>query len=478
MSKQRRSIRLLIVSFAVAVCAKEASAATYTCGNSGVANSCTPSSLQSLINSARDGDTVNIAAGTHNWTAGVPVVISKRITVSGGGHYAVDANHNDAGTWPATLTTGTSVAFVMNVTTTGSGFPRLTGISMSGSPNFTYAFNDNDAGGLFVRANSTNIASYRIDNNKFHSSSPHCGVYGNSAGLIDHNYFWADQIEGHCIYLQDWGPSGNGDEAWVRPVGFGGPDFTFIEDNTMVRPGGFVNFENSAVDAQLGAKYVFRHNYVRNGSLSMHGNSGGSWTRPPVATEVYQNTFVFESSVSWQTTMYQRAGTMLYYNNNITGYFQAWVKLWSERAAGCPNGCGNWTVCDGTHPWDGNKGGGIAGYPCLDQVGRGQTPSGIPGGGASCNYCSARNLQPQQASPTRVWGNTGTYTGGCGGTSQHGGAICNNNPTTIVDGADYVFSMDASAALPGYTPYTYPHPFQAGTSGPPPPAPPSNVRIK
>jgi hypothetical protein len=28
-----------------------------------------------------------------------------------------------------------------------------------------------------------------------------------------------------------------------------------------------------------------------------------------------------------------------------------------------------------------------------------------------------------------------------------------------MDGTDYLFSSDASAALPGYVPYTYPHPF-------------------
>jgi hypothetical protein len=362
MSKQRRFIRLLIVSLAVAVCAKEASAATFTCGNSGVANSCTPSSLQSLINSARDGDTVNIAAGTHNWTSGVPVFITKRITISGGGHYAVDASHNDVGTWPVQLNTGTSVAFSINVTTAGSGYPRLTGIHFAGAPTFTYNFGDNENGGLFVTARMSNIGSYRIDNNLFHSTSAHCGIYANSKGLIDHDYFWADQIEGHCVYIQDVGNSGNGDEAWIRPVGFGGPDFVFVEDSTFIRPAGAVSFEINDMDAQLGGKYIFRYNYVRNGFLELHGNSGGSSTRPAMAAEIYSNSFIFESAATWQTVFYQRAGTVLFYGNAISGYFQSWFKLWSERQAGCPNGCGNWGVCDGTHPWDGNSGTGTAGY--------------------------------------------------------------------------------------------------------------------
>src|SRR2546430_3012077 len=81
-------------------------AATYTCGTNGVPNSCTPSGMQTLINSASNEDTINIATGTHAWTAQpTGVMLNKRITISGGGTYAVDANHNDVGTWPVQLNT-------------------------------------------------------------------------------------------------------------------------------------------------------------------------------------------------------------------------------------------------------------------------------------------------------------------------------------------------------------------------------------
>ena len=229
------------------------SAATVTCGTSGVNNSCTPSGLQSLINSANHGDTINIAAGVHAWTA-MPsgVLINKRITINGGGRYAVSSTHSDTGTWPVRLNTGGAKAFRIDAPA-GSGAPRVTGIHFAGNPDFNYGFGDGDYG-LFMSTEGSNQAIYRIDNNKFHSSGPHCGIYANSEGLIDHNYFLADQIEGHCIMVQNWGASGNGDEQWAEPTGYGTAGFTFIEDNTFIRPDGFVQFENSVVDSYLGGK--------------------------------------------------------------------------------------------------------------------------------------------------------------------------------------------------------------------------------
>src|SRR5688500_1043432 len=81
-------------------------AATYTCGTNGVPNSCTPSGMQALIILASNGDTINIATGTHAWTAQpTGVMLNKRITISGGGTYAVNPSHADTGTWPVQLNT-------------------------------------------------------------------------------------------------------------------------------------------------------------------------------------------------------------------------------------------------------------------------------------------------------------------------------------------------------------------------------------
>ena len=434
-------------------------AATYTCGTNGVPNSCTPSGMQTLINSASNGDTINIATGTHAWTAQpTGVMLNKRITISGGGTYAVDANHNDVGTWPVQLNTGTATAFKITAGV-GPGTPRIRGISFFGNPPFNYNFGDANAG-LFINM-SPNTAFYRIDNNKFHSTGAHLGIYANSPGLIDHNYFQSDATDGHGIMVQNWGASGNGDEVWMAPVGFGtASTFVFIETNTFIRPNIQASFENSVVDAYVGGKYVLRYNYIRNANVLNHDKSGGGWTRAGQSFEIYNNTFDYTIATSWFCAMFGRDGTFLYYNNDHKGFYQAWVKFWNRRMTEAE---GNWGVCDGTKLWDRNVGPG--GYPCADQVGRGAA-AGL----------GSLTVQLQPRVPVRLWNNTGPFTGGCGGTVQHGGKICNLSPTTIIDGVDYIISDDSSAALPGYTPYQYPHPLVSG--GTTVPAPPTNLRIQ
>src|SRR5439155_4890708 len=393
-------------------------AATYTCGTNGVPNSCTPSGMQTLINSASNGYTINIATGTHTWSgAGIGVLLSKRLTISGGGTYAVNASHADTGTWPVQLNTGTATALKITATA-GSGNPRITGISFVGNPPFNYNFVDGNAG-LFINMSGgleSNIAFYRIDNNKFHAgvstssggAGSNCGIYANAPGLIDHNYFLTDTLEGKCIMVQNWGASGNGDEVWAAPVGFGAAStFVFIEDNTFLRANGTIQFENSIADAYVGGKYVLRHNYIRNGNIVNHAQSGGGWTRGGQALEVYNNEFNYVAGQALFTAFFnQGIGTFLYYNNSHTGSWQSYVKLWNRRST---DSLGNWGVCDGSRPWDQNLFTllGLGGYPCADQIGRGQS--------VGLGHLLVQ-IPPlfQQYFPARLWNNTGSTTGGGG----------------------------------------------------------------
>jgi hypothetical protein len=448
MSKVQAVSRFLTIVFGVVLLTAQWSpAATHMCGTNGVNNSCTPSGMQSLISAASSGDTINIANGTHAWSAvSAGVLINKSVTINGGGRYAVDANYNDTGTWPVRLNTGTATAFIINVPT-GTGMPRITGINFDGNPRFNYGWWDSDLG-LFINVYGANRAFYRIDNNKFHSTGSNVGIWLNSKGLMDHNYLKCEQLEGFGTEVQSWGASGTGDEAWAEPIGYGTANFMFIEDNTFIRPRGQVVFANPVVDAYVGGKYVFRHNYVRNAMILNHDKSGGNWTRAGVAFEVYNNIFEFDDSITYQTPFYLRDGTALYYHNEHRGFYQSYIKFWNRRTEEAQ---GNWGLCNGTKSWDGNIG--PQGYPCADQVGRG------PAAGLGPN-----NVQPQPRVPVRIWGNTGPATGGCDGTAQQGGKVCNGNPTTIIAGTDYIFSNDNSAALPGYSPYPYPHPMQGGAT--------------
>ena len=450
--------------------------ATVVCGTDGTANSCTRAGMTTLIAAAANGDTIRIANATHSWVTGTPVTINKRIRITGSRTCTGCGTNSPSMSAGATLLFGNGLdapgagdngAFTVNVTTAGTGIVEIDGIKFEGDLWFEYHWwdaNDNSAEPIFLIVYSTNLPDYRIHNNWFHGANQTGdgdgamnGFMVNAPGLIDHNWFEADGIEGHTLFVTDPRADGNGDAAWEEATVYGGSltnNWVFIETNTFTRPSGAVVFESSVVDAYAGGRYVFRYNYVRNGWVLNHDKSGGGDSRAGVAFEIYNNVFNFESAATFQCAMYLRDGSMLYHNNSHVGFWQSYIKFWNRRIS---EATGNWLTCNGARAWDSNIGGPAPGYRCADQVGTGRATG--PG---------RVNTQPQALLPARIWSNTGSVGGGCAGLAEHSNKICNDNPSTIISGTDYHFSDNASAALGGYTPYTYPHPL---TTGPPPPAP-------
>ena len=221
-----------------------------------------------------------------------------------------------------------------------------------------------------------------------------------------------------------------------------------------------------AVDGRAGGKYVLRHCNIKNAFTLTHGTESGAPWRGGYAVEVYGNTYEYDGSTGGiHTAHFIRAGAALFYDNIVggtRGYHSA-VKFWLRREH---EAWGKFGRCDGTHSWDGS--GAPAGYPALDQPGRGQAASNV-----------FELSQPQELAPVRIWNNTISVQGACGGTSEIGGVICNNNPNYVRRNRDYYFSNDASGALSGYAAYDYPHPLTDGVQPDPPdsvaPASPTNL---
>ncbi|OGS28136.1 MAG: hypothetical protein A2297_09615 [Elusimicrobia bacterium RIFOXYB2_FULL_48_7] len=109
-------------------------------------------------------------------------------------------------------------------------------------------------------------------------------------------------------------------------------------------------------------------------------------------------------------------------------------------------------MCDGTSSFDGNVipfGQPGAGYPCLDQIGRGPGTELLSG------------VTVQKSEPVYLWNNT--VNGSPSGLIINTG--CSARPLQIVENRDYYNGIPR----PGYTPYTYPHPMaidDADTSSP------------
>jgi hypothetical protein len=419
-----------------------AESATITAAN------CSLSSVQSAVNSARDGDTVHIPGGNCSWSSPVTIV-NKAITLKGSGIFAIDANYNDVGTWPLTITlageTGVSISGQ-----TGQAI-RVSGIHFTGSsPGYWGA--GGDSGAITIR-NSNRSNSWRIDNCKFsQSSSDSVSLHVKYGyGVFDHCYFNATVCQGAFGMVSRYGDSQVGAESIASAVGFGSANFVFFENCVFRRSCTGSNFTSVALDTQGGGRWVMRYCYLYDAFAGGHGSESGNPERGGYAYEVYNNVFYWHIAEDpYYTAFYLRGGTMLMHGNTFTNY-GAMCKTWVRRVN---EAMGDFGKCDGSRPWDGNTS--PVGYPCLDQVGRGRAS------GSTLN-----TVQPQESYPARFWSN-----------------IRNNvavpfdhvNPSYVVEGRDYFYSTDASARLPGYSPYTYPHPL-TGAGNPTAVAPPQNLHI-
>jgi hypothetical protein len=413
-------------------------AATYNVACSGNITS----SLQAAINSATDGDTVLIGAGS--CSAGGVSWENKNITVRGQG---------------IGNTTVSGLSFNVVVTTKASF--RISGLAVgAASPWLINAVN-----------RTSGIKGWRIDNVSW--SYPSCGqnvavfINGITWGVLDHNTF---KNAGNAIFLRGWaentnevnpwppsGTPGMGGYGWLLPLNLGSDEAVYIEDNTFTMDGGCYM---GVGDSYYGGRSVFRYNKVTNAYWQNHAargyERGGS-----VKAEIYNNDFN-ATDPAWYRAIHIRSGTGVVFNNTLRGAFNT-MQVDNQRSNGQATGT-PFGSCNGSSAWDGNAAG-QGGWPCLDQIGRG--PGQYPN---------------QPSVPLYVWNN-----GSSAGCST--GGSCSNNITMSSDGDSHVvagrdFINNGTTPKPGYTPYTYPHPLVSG-SAPPPPAsvpatltPPTNVVVR
>lgn len=397
------------------------------------AASCNQVDVQAAIDAALDGDTVLVPDGDCAWSS--TILIQQAITLKGNGRYAVDRDHHDVGTWPLTITLSGNTG--IEIDGDAGGFIRVTGFQFLGT-----APGGTGGHGGAIYSPASNGADWRLDNSRFQVGGNSVKSEGNF-GLIDHIYNYEDGCSpAGWIVVSDLRADWMGNGAFTEPVGFGGPNFLFIENSTFWKHCTGAGVSPFVTDAQAGGKYVFRHNYVRDAATGWHGTESGAPERGGYAFEVYENEYYWPiANNRYHTAIFHRGGTALVHNNTATNYQALW-KSWVHRAT---RAWGRFGQCDGTQAHDGNAGFTDApGYPCLDQVGRGMA-SGT----------ELDQIQPQESSKVHIWSNTLINTG----------AVFHNNPTYVVEGRDYEVSADDSAKPQGYSPYPYPHPFtQIGSS--------------
>jgi len=451
---------------------------------------------------AVDGDTITLPAGTFIWVSGVD--ITKAVTIQGQGIGATvirDANQS-----------GPDINFSL----VANKLSRLTGIEVQ----------DGGRGSAsdVIRAQGTNTdgGRFRMDHCKMNDVNGYTTME-TVIGVIDHNSFIC--VSHECavrIWGTFWnGGSGFGDESWAAATNFGSDKFLFIEDNNFEQRGPPPR-RPAATDSFAGARFVFRHNRVSDCTVQTHGTETSGRYRGNRALEVYNNTFQGTDRNRFVGGL--RSGTCLFHDNTISGYWTG------STVFSCDNYRDLWTFdpwggADGTNPWDVNSGpfysgtaaaGGdltvrVSGNPWTTNQWAGYTIRKDNGGsnnggfagilsntsntitfagadfGANLNFNvgdtfkiyrvvqaldqpgrargslitggSDPNVPPgwndQVTEPCYSWNNI------AGGTQSVG---FYGSEYTIRPGEHYF----NETPMPGYTPYTYPHPLVTGTGTPTP----------
>jgi hypothetical protein len=421
-----------------------------TCGRNDLANA---------INSANDGDTIVIPAGTCTWTTSL-TISNKAITIQGSG---VDVTTIIDGT-PKGLDVTESQMLTWSLK--ASGQHRLTGLTLDGGFGPAEPYN---VGQLKILG--TDTVNFRMDHFKLITRRTAGIMFYDVLGVIDHGEFILSNAgvpggnkPGMYVFHGSWkAVGGYGDNSWAQPTNFGTDQFLFVEDSSFSSdPNSSFGLQHSyAVDGWSGQRVVYRNNRFINATWANHGTESGARLRGARAAEIYNNTFTMNSSnVVISSAIGSRGGAALIFNNELTlsggAYITNFIDLAVLRAnqAYFP-----WGKCDGSSIWDQVSGG--TAMHCLDQPGVGQgllltgdtaSPAGWPQQATDANY---------------IWGNTRS------GAVLDADVMPRNAQSQ--EGRDFLKS-----AKPGYTPFAYPHPLTGGSVAPAPatgPTPPSNVRI-
>ncbi len=395
------------------------------CAETRMAADLTPEAVWAAIDAARDGDVVQLPAGTAAWSKGwnsghgAPM---KAITIRGAGmDKTAILDHRAARSDTPFLLIGVE----------GKPF-RVTGLTFD-------AKDWPDAGQAMLAVRGT-CKDFRIDHCAFRNADHVLAIEGDTYGLVDHCLFEAEQTHGGNV--QPVVLSGPGAPNYTKPLSLGTASAVYFEDNVVnlspevVNPTG----NNPWIAPNNAARIVIRHNKIINSQLEIYRPGVMQGYYGCQSAEIYDNEF---SAVDLkqgrpQGFIFIGGGVAIVFNNSVTGttYNCRQLELRNERAwrdlPGFPK-------ADGKVPMDGNQipaGQLGAGYPCMGQVGW----TVVDGKFTS--------------SPCYAWNNT---INGEPLPMEVSRRAEPNEAATIVEGRDF---FNARPHTQYYTLYVYPHPLQ------------------
>ncbi len=348
------------------------------------ADGLTPEAVWNAISAAKDGDTVQLPAGTAVWTKGWNTghgAKMKAIIIQGAGmDKTVIRDGREA-------RDGGKVPFEL-AGVEGKPF-RVTGITFDGT--------GNDNAGLwggFMSLSGT-CKNFRIDHCKFKNASTMMTINGDTYGLIDHCVFDDKEFTVRSPAQPIW-YAGPGASNFRKPLSLGTAAALYLEDNEVyIGPVGASGGDCPWIAPNNGSRVVIRHNNIVNSQIEIYDIGVRQGYYGSQQCEIYDNAFsaVGLKQFEPQGFIFIAAGVAIVFNNTVTGttYNCKVIQLQYTRAFRDRGGFG---VCDGKNPVDGNQipaGQPGAGYPGMDQPGR---------------ATDAKGTGVFEASPCYAWNNT------------------------------------------------------------------------
>lgn len=482
------------------------------------------SDCRTKIAAANEGDTVQIASGT--MTVSATIDVKKGINIIGAGKNQTiinDAVPKTSGGSPnifsCSVPNSTALLSIGGFRIQGTSGPIYSGSqgaisvsTVSSTPNVR--IHDINFTGLFQRP---------------------LVFFGAVWGVIDHcDFTMTNWTGGINIRHANWKNVGDyGDNSWADSPNWGSEQAIFIEDCTFTGFGGSTFIDGDAGMRVVvrhdtitqseagnhgtetsqrwrsGRTFEFYQNildggpggcggpcergwvlYIRGGSALVWGNTGPT-VNGTAGIQRFDSLVKFDEYRLWfKATPWGQADGKNAWDKNYPSVFDS----------GTATGSSSLTMIDTSKNWSANR---WRGYSLLNTaagtaslISSNTTNSvkydGNPQG-ASMSFSAGQGYEirrvevvldgpgrgkgnminidspawPNEAiEPVRIWGNV------------LGSTFGNNNgkpiipaPPTLSSGVDWYYSADNSAALPGYTPYRYPHPLVSGGTPAPTPAP-------
>lgn len=397
-------------------------------------------SVNSCVVAASSEDTIDISAGTADWTSSPILTIAKGVEIIGAGVGKTIITNTKA---------SEAIKYQPNATSVPHNYAfRISGITWDlGGTGLALTLYCEDATVYSDPAPQTKI---RIDDNRFYNSTfSGAGIQSwDCRGVIDSNNF--DTLD--FPLRIGWGGNTSSWNTWGEYMP-GTANTIYVEDNTFT-------LKTALTDGDEGGSYVIRYNTITTNNidnstplLDMHGEHDSSQLWSTRGAEVYGNNI---SAGNYQTRiMSQRGGRALVFMNNdtTTSSFSAWLYnnnqcmvdpthkvnnsyYWQNREnltgvltdadvltnSGCPTD----PITEGVDFWDDTTSSGV----------RYGTLANIPG---TCTI--GQGYWATNQSTTNLADMIGT------------------NPVTPISGTLYkCTAINTWTAY--YTPYTYPHPIR------------------